>query len=66
MVGIGFAGLKTPTDVQLKTIPKILEGYDCIACAKTGSGKTLAFALPILEKLSQDPFGKLFCQVQLV
>ncbi|XP_043223272.1 probable ATP-dependent RNA helicase DDX49 isoform X1 [Amphibalanus amphitrite] len=50
-------GLKTPTDVQLKTIPKILEGYDCIACAKTGSGKTLAFALPILEKLSQDPFG---------
>ena len=53
-----FAGLKTPTDVQLKTIPKILEGYDCIACAKTGSGKTLAFALPILEKLSQDPYGK--------
>jgi len=25
--------------------------------AKTGSGKTAAFALPILEKLSQDPFG---------
>jgi ATP-dependent RNA helicase DDX49/DBP8 len=25
--------------------------------AKTGSGKTAAFALPILQKLAQDPFG---------
>ncbi|XP_037070606.1 probable ATP-dependent RNA helicase DDX49 [Pollicipes pollicipes] len=50
-------GLRTPTDVQLRTIPKILEGFDCIACAKTGSGKTLAFALPILEELSKDPYG---------
>ena len=32
-------------------------GEDCIGCAKTGSGKTAAFALPILQKLSEDPFG---------
>lgn len=32
-------------------------GKDCIGCAKTGSGKTAAFALPILHKLSKDPYG---------
>jgi ATP-dependent RNA helicase DDX49/DBP8 len=33
------------------------EGRDCIGNAKTGSGKTIAFALPILQKLSVDPYG---------
>ena len=28
-----------------------------IASAKTGSGKTAAFALPILQKLAEDPYG---------
>ena len=28
-----------------------------MACSKTGSGKTAAFALPILEKLAEDPYG---------
>ena len=32
-------------------------GRDCIGCAKTGSGKTAAFALPILQTLSEDPYG---------
>ena len=32
-------------------------GLDCIGNAKTGSGKTVAFALPILQKLSTDPYG---------
>ena len=34
-----------------------VSGRDCIGCAKTGSGKTAAFALPILQKLSEDPYG---------
>lgn len=34
-----------------------LTGKDCIGCAKTGSGKTAAFALPILHRLSEDPYG---------
>ncbi len=34
-----------------------MDGKDCIGAAKTGSGKTLAFALPILQKLSEDPYG---------
>jgi ATP-dependent RNA helicase DDX49/DBP8 len=32
-------------------------GKDVIGGAKTGSGKTAAFALPILQKLSEDPYG---------
>ncbi|OWK12005.1 DDX49 [Cervus elaphus hippelaphus] len=44
-------GLKQPTPVQLGCIPAILEGRDCLGCAKTGSGKTAAFVLPILQKL---------------
>lgn len=28
-----------------------------MGCAKTGSGKTAAFALPIIQKLSEDPYG---------
>ena len=50
-------GLNVPTPVQKHCIPPALEGRDVIGCSKTGSGKTLAFALPILQILSQDPYG---------
>ena len=50
-------GITEPTEIQQNTIPGILRGRNCIGCAKTGSGKTAAFALPILQKLSEDPFG---------
>ena len=50
-------GISKPTEIQENTIPEILNGKNCIGCAKTGSGKTAAFALPILQKLSEDPFG---------
>ncbi len=35
----------------------MFSGRDCIGCAKTGSGKTAAFALPVLQKLCEDPYG---------
>lgn len=48
-------GLNSPTPIQKQCIPEILAGRDCIGTAKTGSGKTFAFALPILQKLSEEP-----------
>jgi ATP-dependent RNA helicase DDX49/DBP8 len=50
-------GIESPTPIQTECIPEILAGKDCIGCAKTGSGKTLAFALPMLQTLSEDPYG---------
>ena len=57
----------SPTEVQAKAIPRILEGKDLLgwsaalfnglhshtsaARAKTGSGKTAAYLLPILESI---------------
>jgi hypothetical protein len=53
----GSLGMKEPTKVQRGCIPAILDGRDVIGVAHTGSGKTAAFALPILQRLSADPFG---------
>ena len=50
-------GMAQPTEVQIGCIPSILAGRDVIGTAHTGSGKTAAFALPILQRLAQDPFG---------
>ena len=49
--------IKAPTEIQRACIPPILAGKDVIGGAKTGSGKTAAFALPIIQKLSEDPYG---------
>lgn len=45
----------TPTPIQQKSIPSILEGHDLFGCAQTGTGKTAAFALPILQHLYNSP-----------
>lgn len=44
-----------PTDIQAEALPYALQGRDIIGVAETGSGKTAAFALPILQKLWEDP-----------
>lgn len=51
-------GFDDATEIQVKTIPIILEGHDLIACAQTGTGKTAAFMLPVIEKISALPSGK--------
>jgi len=43
-----------PTPIQHKAIPIAAEGKDIIAVAQTGTGKTLAFAIPVIQRLSQN------------
>jgi ATP-dependent RNA helicase RhlE len=47
-------GYTTPTPIQAKAIPIVLEGTDLLGCAQTGTGKTAAFAIPILQLLSAN------------
>ena len=44
-------GYTSPTPIQQKAIPFILEGKDLVGCAQTGTGKTAAFAIPIIHNL---------------
>lgn len=46
-------GYTTPSPIQQKAIPLILEGKDVLASAQTGTGKTAGFTLPMLQILSQ-------------
>ena len=48
---IAEAGYETPSPIQAKAIPPVLEGRDLMGCAQTGTGKTAAFALPMLDRL---------------
>lgn len=43
-----------PTPIQEKAIPIILSGKDLLGCAQTGTGKTAAFAIPTLQRLTED------------
>ena len=44
-------GFDEPTQVQVQTIPPMLEWRDVIAKAPTGTGKTYAFGIPIVEHI---------------
>ncbi len=46
-------GYNSPSVIQEKAIPLILEGKDILASAQTGTGKTAGFTLPMLQILSQ-------------
>lgn len=45
---------ETPTSIQAKTIPLILDRNDVLGTAQTGTGKTAAFSLPILHHLENE------------
>ena len=44
-------GYETPSPIQAKAIPTVLDGNNIIGQAQTGTGKTAAFALPILANV---------------
>lgn len=54
LVGKGYV---TPTPIQEKTIPLLLDDRDVIGIAQTGTGKTAAFVVPVLQKLHERSEG---------
>ena len=55
---ISKKGYTTPSPIQYKAIPSVLEGKDVLASAQTGTGKTAGFTLPLLHILSENPKQK--------
>ncbi|KAK5649761.1 hypothetical protein RI129_000790 [Pyrocoelia pectoralis] len=49
--GIAKLGWLSPTLIQERAIPLLLEGKDVLVRARTGSGKTAAFTIPIIQKI---------------
>ncbi|MEZ5752700.1 MAG: DEAD/DEAH box helicase [Paracoccaceae bacterium] len=50
--GLSRMGITTPTPIQARSIPPVMDGRDLLGLAQTGTGKTLAFGLPILHALA--------------
>lgn len=51
-------GYTSPTPIQEKSIPLVLERRDLLGVAQTGTGKTAAFSIPILQLLSEKKTRK--------
>ena len=56
--GVKAVGYHLPTPIQEQAIPIILKGHDVLGLAQTGTGKTAAFVLPILQRLTTGPRGR--------
>ncbi|MDR7448413.1 MAG: DEAD/DEAH box helicase, partial [Armatimonadota bacterium] len=52
---IAHLGWRTPTPIQERVIPILLEGRDLIGQAQTGSGKTGAYGIPLVERVDPEP-----------
>lgn len=46
-------GIASPSPIQEKAIPVVLEGKDVLVQSQTGTGKTLAYLLPVLQRLER-------------
>ena len=51
LAAVEAAGYSTPTPIQEKAIPIVLEMKDVCGIAQTGTGKTASFVLPMLTRL---------------
>lgn len=52
---IKLKNYESPSPIQEQAIPPALKGRDILGCAQTGTGKTCAFAVPILDRLGNNP-----------
>src|SRR3546814_1980832 len=52
-------GYETPTPIQAQAIPYVLQGKDLLGIAQTGTGKNASFALPLLDRLAQNPVHRI-------
>lgn len=59
-------GYSSPTPIQQKAIPPILQQRDLLGCAQTGTGKTAAFTIPVLQLMhqQQQASGRKHAQLQ--
>jgi ATP-dependent RNA helicase RhlE len=55
---IAEKGYDTPSPIQAKAIPIVVQGRDVMAAAQTGTGKTAGFTLPLLELLAKGKPAK--------
>ncbi len=53
LTALDECGYTTPTQIQEKTIPHILQEKDILGGAQTGTGKTASFTLPLLQRVKE-------------
>ena len=53
-MGIQEYGFNTPSTIQSKAIPAIIDGHDLIAQSRSGTGKTGAFVISALAKINVE------------
>ena len=54
LTAIDKLGYDSPTEIQSKIIPHIMEGKDVIGESSTGSGKTLAFGCGVINTVNEN------------
>ncbi|PCI00246.1 MAG: DEAD/DEAH box helicase [Flavobacteriaceae bacterium] len=55
VLGLTELNISTPTDIQQKSIPVLLQQEDdFVGLAKTGTGKTAAFGLPLIQLIDVE------------
>ena len=57
LTAINDIGFENMTEIQEKSIPAVMHGYDVIGRSNTGTGKTAAFGIPAIEKITKDGTG---------
>jgi ATP-dependent RNA helicase RhlE len=63
LTAIEEAGYTTPTEIQIKAIPRIMAGQDVIGIAQTGTGKTAAYLLPLMQTLKYAQGSEARCLI---